>query len=295
MPPDITAAPGALAAERLAFETHGFFKLERAFDPADAARMEDEWWDELADKWDVVRAEPSTWRQPMGDMKRPKQARSERLFETDRLRTALDEVLGEGQWDWPRNWGRAVITMPSGRPASAWAPPKRLWHWDGRLAWNSELPQAAFVFTFVGAVGRGGGGTLVVAGSPRLVLRQYARLTPAELARGASWQRDAFGRLDPWLKALTGQGKGPDDRVAAFMGETHEVEGVALRVVELTGEPGDAYVCDPLLVHCVAPNCNERPRMMRIQMVYNRASRRAIKAAAARAQQRGDRRREARG
>jgi hypothetical protein len=85
MPPDITAAPGALAAERLAFETHGFFKLERAFDPADAARMEDEWWDELADKWEVVRAEPSTWRQPMGDMKRPKQARSERLFETDRL------------------------------------------------------------------------------------------------------------------------------------------------------------------------------------------------------------------
>ena len=294
MPPDIAVASGLTAEQRRAFEEDGFFKLERAFDPADAARMEDEWWAELADKWGVVRGDRATWRAPWGDLKRPKRARSERLFESERLRAALDGVLGEGEWDWPRNWGRAVITMPSGQPAAAWAPPRRLWHWDGHLAWNIEQPIAAFVFAFVADVEPAGGGTLVLAGSPKLVRKHYLRLTPAELARGASWQRDAFGRLDPWLKGLTGQGQSPEDRVAAFMGGGHEVEGIALRVVELTGAAGDAYVCDPLLAHCVAPNCAERPRMMRIQMVYNRAARRLIKEASARAQQRGERRREAR-
>jgi len=43
------------------------------------------------------------------------------------------------------------------------------------------------------------------------------------------------------------------------------VEGVPLRVVELTGEPGDMVFCHPLIVHCVAPNRGQRPRFMRIK------------------------------
>ncbi len=43
------------------------------------------------------------------------------------------------------------------------------------------------------------------------------------------------------------------------------VEGVPLRVAELTGEPGDMVFCHPLMVHCVAPNRGTRPRFMRIK------------------------------
>ena len=49
------------------------------------------------------------------------------------------------------------------------------------------------------------------------------------------------------------------------MGSEALVEGVPLRVVELTGEPGDMVFCHPLLVHCGAPNRGAWPRFMRIK------------------------------
>jgi hypothetical protein len=48
------------------------------------------------------------------------------------------------------------------------------------------------------------------------------------------------------------------------------VEGVPLRVVELTGEPGDMVFCHPATVHCVAPNRGARPRFMRIKTAAGR-------------------------
>ena len=65
--------------------------------------------------------------------------------------------------------------------------------------------------------------------------------------------------------ALTGQAPSPADRTAAFMAGETIVEDVPLRVVELTGEPGDMVFCHPVLVHCRAPNRGVRPRFMRIK------------------------------
>ncbi len=65
--------------------------------------------------------------------------------------------------------------------------------------------------------------------------------------------------------ALTGLAPSPADRIAAFMDGETIVDGVPLRVVELTGEPGDMIFCHPLMVHCVAPNRGTRPRLMRIK------------------------------
>lgn len=65
--------------------------------------------------------------------------------------------------------------------------------------------------------------------------------------------------------ALTGQAPSPADRTAAFMDGETIVEGVPLRVVELTGEPGDMVFCHPVMVHCRAPNRGVRPRFMRIK------------------------------
>jgi hypothetical protein len=65
--------------------------------------------------------------------------------------------------------------------------------------------------------------------------------------------------------ALTGQAPSPADRIAAFMDTETIVDGMPLRVVELTGEPGDMVFCHPVMVHCVAPNRGTRPRFMRIK------------------------------
>jgi hypothetical protein len=65
--------------------------------------------------------------------------------------------------------------------------------------------------------------------------------------------------------ALTGQAPSPADRIAAFMDRETNVEGVPLRVVELTGEPGDMVFCHPLMVHCSTQNRGTRPRFMRIK------------------------------
>ena len=65
--------------------------------------------------------------------------------------------------------------------------------------------------------------------------------------------------------ALTGQAPSPADRIAAFMDAETLVEGIPLRVVELTGEPGDMVFCHPVMVHSVAPNRGVGPRFMRIK------------------------------
>jgi hypothetical protein len=63
----------------------------------------------------------------------------------------------------------------------------------------------------------------------------------------------------PWTGAVT---RGPDRRLH---GQGTTVDGVPLRVVELTGEPGDMVFCYPVMVHCAAPNRGTRPRFMRIK------------------------------
>jgi len=45
------------------------------------------------------------------------------------------------------------------------------------------------------------------------------------------------------------------------------VDGVPLRVVELTGEPRDMVFCHPVMVHCAGPNRGTWPRFMRIKQV----------------------------
>ena len=77
--------------------------------------------------------------------------------------------------------------------------------------------------------------------------------------------RERFRRSDPWLMALTGHAPSPADRIAAFMDAETIVEGIPLRVVELTGEPGDMVFCHPVMVYCVASNRGTRPRFMRIK------------------------------
>jgi hypothetical protein len=189
--------------------------VRQAFPRADGLAMEQQWWRELEAAHGIRAGDRSSWHQIPGDLKAAKRDPIQARILTERVSGALDDLLGPAAWLPPRDWGRAIVTFP--RPG-AWELPARLWPWDNPSEPHFDRPRGLFVVTFIGPVAPGGGGTLILSGSPRLVM-------------------DA---------------------------ETI-VDGVPLRVVELTGEPGDMVFCHPVMVHCPAPNRGTRPRFMRIK------------------------------
>ena len=250
------------ASEIERFERDGYVVVKQAFPTADARAMEERWWSELEDRHRVRRDATSTWRQVTGDLKGAKQDPIQTQILTDRVSGVLDDLLGQGEWSPPKDWGRPIVTFPE---AGAWDVPTWFWHWDNPCELHLDRPTGLFVVSFIGPVAPQGGGTLILSGSPRLLLEQERRRSPED--RGDSglkpWHR--FYRTHPWLLALAGEAPSPADRIAAFMDAEALVEGVALRVVELAGKPGDMVFCHPCMVHCGAPNRGAQPRMMRIK------------------------------
>ena len=244
------------------FERDGYVVVRQAFPRADGLAMEQRWWRELADVHGIHADDPSSWRQIQGDLKAAKRDPIQGKILTERVRGVFDDLLGEGTWSPPRDWGRAIVTFPEPGP---WQVPTRLWHWDNPCEAHLDRLRGLFVVSFIGPVAPQGGGTLILAGSPRLLIQQERRVAtgPWQGSGSRIWER--FHLSDPWLMALTGRAPSPADRIAAFMGGETVVEGVPLRVVELTGEPGDMVFCHPLMVHCAAPNRGARPRFMRIK------------------------------
>jgi hypothetical protein len=168
--------------------------------------MERQWWRELEDTHGIRPGDRSTWRQIPGDLKAAKRAPIQAKILTERVRGVFDDLLGKAAWSPPRDWGRPLVTFPE---PGAWQVPARLWHWDNPCELHLDHPRALFVVSFIGTVSPAGGGTLILSGSPRLLIQQERRM-PASQRPGSGariWER--FGRSDPWLMALTGQALSP--------------------------------------------------------------------------------------
>jgi hypothetical protein len=224
--------------------------------------MEAQWWRELEDTHGIRRDDRSSWRQILGDLKAAKRDPSQAKILTERVRGVFDDLLGKAAWPPPRDWGRCLVTFPE---QGAWDVPTTNWHWDNPCDLHLDHPRALFVVSFIGRVAPRGGGTLILSGSPRLLIQQERRIPATERRGSIAGLRERFRRSHPWLMALTGQVPSPADRIAAFMDRETIVDGVPLRVVELTGEPGDMVFCHPVMVHCAAPNKGTWPRFMRIK------------------------------
>jgi hypothetical protein len=247
------------------FERDGYVVVRQAFSRADGLEMERQWWRELEDTHGMRRDDRSGWRQIRGDLKAAKHDPIQAKILTERVRGVFADLLGQAAWSPPEDWGRTIVTFP--QPGS-WDVPTHLWHWDNPSELHLDHPRALFVVSFIGSVATRSGGTLIVSGSPRLLIQQERR-TPADQRRDpAAKTWDRFHRSHPWLRALTGQAPSPPDRIAVFMDSETIVEGLPLRMVELTGEPGDMVFCHPLMVHCAAPNRGVRPRFMRIKQQF---------------------------
>jgi hypothetical protein len=174
--------------------------------------------------------------------------------------SSLDDLFGAGAWKRPPRWGQPLVTFPGGR--KHWDVPHMSWHLDApasALVAGKKLP-GVVVFAYLAPVLEQGGGTLVLAGSHRVVEDFAANADPADEGRSAD-VRSALKRAEPWLRALWSRDD-KTDRVRRFMTEGAEVRGVPLRVMELTGEPGDVVIWHPWLFHAPAANCKSQPRLM---------------------------------
>ncbi|MBV8683837.1 MAG: phytanoyl-CoA dioxygenase family protein [Caulobacteraceae bacterium] len=127
-----------------------------------------------------------------------------------------------------------LVSLPN---CEEWETP-RGWHTDSPRLASGESPGVQ-LFLFLDRVEARGGGTLVVAGSHRL-LNDRGDLKPGDVNR--------LLRAEPSLRGLFKGG--------VLAGEQ------PVRLVELTGEPGDAWLADLRVLHSAAPNATDRPRMM---------------------------------
>jgi ectoine hydroxylase-related dioxygenase (phytanoyl-CoA dioxygenase family) len=169
---------------------------------------------------------------------------------------AVSSLIGADTWARPRHWGSPLVTLPL--CGATWDVPHAQWHMDWPARGRLDTPLGIRLFAYADHVPPGGGGTCVIAGSHRLVAQLVAAGRAGDGA-SARVKRRLF--VDPWLRALATPDAVPD-RVGRFMQEGGLVDGVPVRVVELTGAPGDVVLTHPWLFHAAATNCSRAPRML---------------------------------
>jgi ectoine hydroxylase-related dioxygenase (phytanoyl-CoA dioxygenase family) len=115
----------------------------------------------------------------------------------------------------------------------------------------------------------GGGGTLVVAGSHRLVTALAEHIALPSRSTATAVAKKALAS-DPWFKELFDSDHQPG-RLDRLMNDGAVVNGIPVRVVELTGGPGDVFVMHPWTLHAVSPNRRGTPRLMLMTSLFDAA------------------------
>ncbi len=172
----------------------------------------------------------------------------EQLVTSDLL-NAVD-LLVEGRTVRPMTTRPQVLfTAPN---TTAWALPHKIWHLDVPRLGALGLPGVQ-MFALLDSVAPRAGGTLLVAGSHRL-------LNDTGMIRSKDVKRRL--KREDYFRALFQRGEADRQH---FLDEVSLLGCVELQVVELCGEPGDVFLTDLRLLHTVAPNASRIPRLMATQ------------------------------
>lgn len=241
--------------------------FRRAFDPDDVHEMHEIVWRWMGRR-DVRRDDPSTWARGKTDgMSRS--VRTTQVFRdavSDEFVAAIDQLLGKGSWSKGKDWGSLLYSFPrtDGEP---WNVAAGNWHWHDPGLRNLDGLTDLFNFSFISEVQPRGGGTLIADGAHHVLKQYYKELGEEILTLKSRVRRLGFYRFHPWLKELANPNADPTDRIKRFMDEPTDVNGFPVRIIELTGEPGDAMIGHPLLMHCTSMNCSDVPRFMRANSI----------------------------
>jgi hypothetical protein len=243
------------------FARCGYVRIPAALPPAFVARVQDVVWAQLKQRAGVLREEPATWPADWVGINKDLIDAVAGVEIGRRLTEAVDDLLGVSQWRPLKTLGGLLLTMPGGTP-KAWNVPTTGWHVDNDpLRYRNQVDEL-MLFTFYSSVQPRGGGTLILSGSPRL-LEQYSMVQEAGGVPGSAAWLERFADWHPWLAELMGRKSVPTRTSEEWLGTAVDVHGTVVQVVELTGEPGDAVLCHPMILHAASPNCRPTPRMMR--------------------------------
>jgi ectoine hydroxylase-related dioxygenase (phytanoyl-CoA dioxygenase family) len=251
------------SAQRDEFDRRGILRLPATIPAADVTAMRHRLWEHLLSTHAIHPERPETWTVHMpAQFQKLTRTGAFDAMATDQICEVVDHVLGAGRWQRPSHWGRPLVTFPGFD--TAWDIPTSGWHLDSQDV--DELTMVV-VFAHLAPVRPRGGGTLVVTGSHRLTTASgpHADSAPVRSAEVKAHLRT----MHPWLRDLW-NADGDTDRIRRCMTSGAVVEGVHVRVEELTGEPGDAVVMHPRLLHVLAPNRLQNPRMMLLQFLHTR-------------------------
>ena len=171
---------------------------------------------------------------------------------TSDLLQLISQLMGEDAIPWMKF--QLLCSVPD---TSKWEVPSTTWHLDMPMIENKGLPGIQ-MFTFLTEVRAGGGGTLAVAGSHRQ-LDELSQFKPKALR--SVLKKEAFFR-NLWSKEY------PERQ--ELMKETLTANGGSVQVIEMHGKPGDIYLMDLRILHTVAPNSLESPRIMLTQRFAKR-------------------------
>jgi hypothetical protein len=244
-------------AQRDVFQRLGIVRVPGAIARTDAEAMCNRVWEALGERYGLRRESLATWKEQylLGTNHLPK---SENFPEigSPPIRSALDDLFGSGNWEPPARWGSLLVTFPNSH--DRWTVPHQAWHLDYPV--SSEMKELSIVRIFVclAKLEPCSGATVFVAGSHRAVQNLVSNGGVAPM-RSAD-VRTALIRTNPWIKSLCTLDERLD-RIEAFMSKSSVADGVELRVVEMTGEPGDAFLTHPLLLHTGAKNTATVPRI----------------------------------
>jgi len=198
---------------------------------------------------------PKLGNQGQFKLKSLKQCSHSRVFRaliTDEIKSCLSELAGR-QINMTPPHSQLLFTAPftsvMGAYTGCWDVPYAIWHTDLPPGLSTGL-RGIQLFSFLDEVRPRSGGTLVVSGSHRL-LSEFRHLSGKQLKRKL--------RLKPFFSDLMNRHYLLREQL---MHEAAEVDGVLVKVHELTGKPGEVFAADMRLFHSLGDNCSEHPRLM---------------------------------
>jgi hypothetical protein len=257
--------------QRDEFDRCGIIRMPGAIAKSSVEEMLGIVWKSLRDRYHIHRGVAETWPEPrsrsdggpqqiggahrfLGTHHVPKSVTFEQVGNAA-VCGAVDDLLGAGNWQRPERWGSLLVTFPESR--SRWEVPCSNWHLDFPAAPSRSGLDGVRIFTCLAELPAGGGGTVFVAGSHKLI-HSLAREGPQVRSAEA---RMRLIRAHPWVKALCSRDE-KLDRVRRFMSEGTTIDGVEVRVVEIIGEAGDVVLVHPMMLHAPALNCSPVPRFV---------------------------------
>jgi hypothetical protein len=248
-----------LSAQALeSFHRYGLLRIAGAVTPPHINACEQLVWKEWLKHSGAQPNRPQSWSKINGSVLKPLARLPEFAFTAcAAVRLVLDQILG-GPWQIAKTGGGFLASAPYGLE-DGWQMPSGNWHWD----YYSE--GGPWVFTPIGRHPTRSGGTLLIAGSHRLVLDFFAALSESQRELPMKQKRQLFASLHPWFAALQ-EKAGPDAQSFAMkmMDQPLCAGGVDLRIVDVAGEAGDVVIMAQGMIHSVPATVGPRPRCLHV-------------------------------